>query len=74
MERAKRLELRSTNLEEFDPNSVGNFSKATDSQLSTHATELAKVVAAWPHLAKEIWTTILTLMRFAKSDNDGQRH
>ena len=65
MERAKRLELRSANSEEVEISSVANFSKPSDSQLSTHASELAEIAAAWPRLNREIRAAMLTLMRVA---------
>jgi hypothetical protein len=68
MERAKRLELRPANSEEAEHSSVANFSKAIDSQLSTHASELAEISAIWPGLSREIRTAVLNLIRVSKRD------
>ena len=67
MERAKRLELRSSNSEEAQDRSVANFSKTTDTQLSTHAAELAEIAEAWAGLGREIQAAVLTLVRVASN-------
>ena len=68
MERAKRLELNAGNSEITELVSVVNSPKATDTQLSTHAAELAEIAAIWPGLSREIRTAVLNLIRVSKRD------
>ena len=65
MERAKRLELNAGKLEATEQIAVVNSADAVDTQLSTHAAELAEIAAAWTRLSREIQTAVLTLIRVA---------
>jgi uncharacterized protein with PhoU and TrkA domain len=65
MERAKRLELNAGKSETSEQSAVVNSANATDTQLSTHAAELAEIVSAWPRLSPEIRVAMLTLVRVA---------
>src|SRR5258708_13778717 len=63
MERAKRLELRPANSEERENSSVANFANEPDTQLSTHASELAEIAAIWPRLSREFQMAVITMIR-----------
>ncbi len=63
MERAKRLELNAAKPETSEQSALMKSANSTDTQLSTHAAELAEIVATWPRLSREIQTTVLTLIR-----------
>jgi hypothetical protein len=63
MERAKRLELHVAKPETSDQSEVMKSDSSADTQLSTHAAEMAEIASAWPRLNREIQTAILTLVR-----------
>jgi hypothetical protein len=68
MERPKRLELNTGKAEPTEHATVVNPANTTDTQLSTHATELNEIAAIWPALNREIRTAVLTLIRVSKRD------
>ena len=70
---AKKLELNDLQTQEGHQVMDTANPPPSDTATVTPALELAEIVAAWPSLAKEIRTAILTLMRLAKSDADSER-
>jgi hypothetical protein len=66
MERAKRLELSAKKPETSDQSEVMKSNNSADTQLSTHASELAEISAAWPRLSREIQSAVLTLIRVSR--------
>ena len=66
MERAKRLELSAVKPETHEPIVVVNSVNTNDTQLSTHATELAEIATLWPALSCEIRSAVLNLIRASK--------
>ena len=68
MERAKRLELNAAKPETFEQSAVMKSANSANTQLSTHAAELAEIAVAWPVLNREIQAAVLTLIRVSKRD------
>lgn len=73
MERAKRLELSAAIPETAVGEPVIQPAKPSDTQLSTHAPELAEILAGWPHLNAEIRGTVLALVRMAVRASPAER-
>jgi len=70
MERAKRLELSSANVDTLrDQQSCAEVSKA-NTPLSTLAapnvSDLAEIVNAWPTLSDEVRAAVVTLVRLSR--------
>ncbi|MEO8206481.1 MAG: hypothetical protein ABI615_09895 [Chthoniobacterales bacterium] len=68
MERAKRLELSTAKPETSEQSGVMKSANSANTQLSTHAAELAEIAAAWPGLSREIQSAVLTVIRVSRRD------
>jgi hypothetical protein len=68
MERPKKLEFPSADLDISASQSLAKPSNVTDTQLSTHGTSgLAEIVSAWPSLGPDVQDSVLTLVLVANS-------